>query len=346
MKYILYDFAKYLRKLNKKENLSWFNKLILDCGLETYHIKSEENDLRFFTSYLTRNSFKNCVEFRFYYKKFYCYLCVFENKYTYIIKTPINYSDKKIKVKNKIENYNLGDYNSLLNTLIGNIKNSIDEFISKNEYKSLEIKHVKSKLTKYLKREIFLYLKNNYLSIIFLLLSIFILACDFNDNLNIFMKILCIIFIGILFVSLFRPIKIIINVIRDLITYSVVEIEDGVKYLGYKSLKYLGYIEMVDEVKMILNNSNFYLIPYCVNFFNFLPEDNSKQYEEMNHNLKEVKFKFVYLKYTKLIVDLDINLLIILYKYKSNKRYSPKCISLSGLKYIRQNSKFKQRYKF
>lgn len=145
MKYVLFNIENYVNKLRKNKEKSWFDKMILDCSSKINKLDFDD-ELVFFTSYITRSKFKLCVEFRFYYKNYYCYICIYKNTYKYII-TNI-YDETKIIKNGVIEGKSL-IYINILKDISKKIKYDIDNSEQLNEFNH---KSVKTKLKSMLKK--------------------------------------------------------------------------------------------------------------------------------------------------------------------------------------------------
>ncbi len=326
MKYVLFNIENYINKLRKNKEKSWFDKLILDCSSKIYKLDFKDDDLVFFTSYITRNKFKLCVKFRFYYKNNYCYISVYKDSLKYVI-TNI-YDETKIITKMVIGEKTL-IYSNILKDIIKKIKTKIDTSDQINEFNQ---ETIKIKLKKYAKKELILNLKNNYISILFILLSIFLLLLNFNNILNVFLIFFISLFAVIVLSSLFKYLLLLTNIRKDLKEAKIIKIQSNINCLSLASYKYFGGIDMVDEALIFIEND--YLKPYCINFFNFIPKEGTKKFKLMLDELESKTYEFIYLKNTKLAIYVDINLLETIYKYKDNVKYSPTYEFLPGLKEV------------
>lgn len=315
MKYVLFNIENYVNKLRKNKEKSWFDKMILDCSSKTNKLDFNDDKLVFFTSYITRNKFKLCVEFRFYYKNYYCYICIYKNAYKYII-TNI-YDETKI-IKNAVIEGKSLIYSNILKDISKKIKYDIDNSEQLNEFNH---KSIKTKLKKYAKKELILHFKNNYISLIFLILSLIFLTLNFNYILNIVMIIFISLFTIIIFISLIKYILLLSKVIKDLKETKVSKIITNVNYLSLASYKYFGGMDMVDEALIFIEG--YYLKPTCLNFFNFIPKEGTKKFKLMLDELGNNTYEFIYLKNSKLAIYVDIKFLETIYKYKDNVKYSP-----------------------
>ncbi len=242
MKYILFNIENYLNKLRKNKEKSWFNKMILDCSSKINKLDFNDDSLVFFTSYITINKFKLCVEFRFYYKNYYCYIATYKNSFKYVI-TNI-YDEAKIIKNGVIEGKSL-IYSNILNDIIKKIKHDIDTSEQLNEF---DQKPIKIKLKQYAKRELILNVKSNYISMIFLILSLVFFLLNFNHILNIVLIILISLFTIIMSISLLKYILLLSKIIKDLKEMQVDKIQTKVNHLSLASYKYFGDTAMVDKV--------------------------------------------------------------------------------------------------
>ena len=265
--------------------------------------------------YILHAYFKLCVEFRFYYKSYYCYICIYKNAYKYKITNV--YDETKI-IKNGVIEEKLLIYSNILKDISKKIKYDIDNSEQLNEFNQ---KSIKIKLKQYAKAEMILNLKNNYISFIFLILSLFFLTLNFNYILNIVMIIFIILFSIIIFISLTKYILLLRKIIKDLKEVKINKIITNVNYLSLASYKYFGGMDMIDKVLIFIED--YYLKPACLNFFNFIPKEGTKKFKLMLDELANNTYEFIYLKNTKLAIYVDIKFLETIYKYKANVKYSP-----------------------
>lgn len=324
MKYVLFNIENYLSKLRKKPEKSWFDELVFECCSKVNKLDFKDEKLNFFTSYVTRNGFKLFVEFRFYYKNYYCYLCVFHNGYKYIINNI--YDERNITKKGCIENDSLS-YDRILKNIIQEIKNNIDNSDNIDEFNQDSIK---IKLKEYARRELILNSKNNYISVIFLIICGILYSCKFNYIFNMILIIFISLFTLIIVVSLFKYTLLLSKIIKDLKELKIYKIKTKVNYLSLASYKYFGDTAMVDNAFIYIEGN--YLKAYCPKFFNFIPKEEDDKFKLMLDELENNTYEFIYLRHTKLAIYIDIKFLETIYKYKENVKYSPTYDFLPGFK--------------
>lgn len=315
MKYVLFNIDNYLNKLRKNKEKSWFDKMILDCSSKINKLDFNDDELVFFTGYITRNRFKLCVEFRFYYKNYYCYISIYKNAYKYII---TNIYDETRIIKNGVIEGKSLIYSNILKDISKKIKYDIDNSHQLNEFNH---KSIKTKLVKYARKELFSHLKNNYISLIFLTLSIIFLTLNFNYVLNIVMIIFISLFTLIILISLTKYILLLSEIIKDFKETKINKIITIINYLSLASYKYFGGTDMVDKALIFIEGD--YLKPDCLNFFNFISKEGTRKFKLMLDDLENNTYEFIYLKNTKLAIYVDIKFLETIYKYKDNVKYSP-----------------------
>ena len=316
MKYTLTSIPKYLDKLKNKIYLTEFESLLL--MVNKGKIKSILNDdtMEYLYAYIVN---KNKIEITFYYKKFFIKLNIWKDKYKYKISAPYNIIVEnkfttKVKNKNQFDNY-------LLLMIISNIKDNID---SVNYMCSLDNKNINRLLIKYILNTIKNFITKKIVSIITTIILIFIL---FFVQIN--YALTCILIVSICILTVFHIIDIIrlgitlFNCLRDIVTNKV-EVFTGIMtyYENYNYSVFRVKGNVSNTAIYVTKNDNYIrLMPYCSNFFSFMPLNSTTNANNLLDSQKE--HDFVFCKYSKLCIDFDLKFLNNIYKHKEFKNCNP-----------------------